>query len=163
MEIEHIEPNSSTAQVIVENEDHELFGLTLMIEKSTIKDSAGEPMARDIDMDREIQMEQRMFENRGHVESFHPYIMQSGAEFDFYFKYEGDASNPGSWSEEIRGNLYGAYDFVKMTPTGKDTVSIMFPEETADEEYEAKAVAIANTFVAPKIEEEVEEENETEE
>ncbi|MBM7095034.1 hypothetical protein JSY36_04615 [Bacillus sp. H-16] len=164
LELEDLEGGAPTAQVLVDDEDHDLYGLTMTLTETTILDAEGNPMERAIDLDRELDMEKRMVGNRGHVENYESFYMQAGAEFDFYIRSEGDASKPGSWSEAIRGNDYVNYEFFKITDTGKYTVSVMFPEESADEDFEAKATAIATTFEAPEeTDGEEEEEAETEE
>ncbi|PYZ96805.1 hypothetical protein CR205_14080 [Alteribacter lacisalsi] len=147
------EDENGVDMVVVDDENHQLYGLRMMIEETISEDDEGEPAIAEVDMDREIELREPLVENRAYVDSHETYQMQDDAEFDFYFRYEGEASG-GGWTDALRDQAIVGYEFFSIFDFGSHMVSLQFPEEAADEEYEAIVVAMANTFSAPEMEEE---------
>ncbi|TMW70693.1 hypothetical protein [Alteribacter natronophilus] len=142
------EGENGTDMVIVEDEDHQLYGLRMIITQSLNAAQGEEHIVTEVNVEREIELREPLIENRSYVDSYDVHEMQEETEFDVYFRYEGEASG-GGWTDALQGQALIGYEFYSFFEYGSHDVTIQFPEEAADEEYEAIAVAMANTFTAP--------------
>ncbi|PYZ92389.1 hypothetical protein CR194_16300 [Salipaludibacillus keqinensis] len=137
--------NQTKAHFTVEDEDHEMYGLTFTVHEAFSYDG-DEIMVSDVDVERSMTLESSLIENAGHVESFEAYeIEDDSTPFHYFFEVEGDASKPGQWSEAISGNDYKQYNFFEVVEEGRYIVTIQFPAD-ADEEFEATALAMALSY-----------------
>lgn len=155
--------NQIKADFTVEDESHEMYGLTFTVHEAFSYDG-DTIMVQDVDVDRAMTLESSVTENAGHVENFNAYKIEDdeATPFHFYFEVEGDASKPGQWSEAVSGNDYKQYNFYEVVEEGRYIVTIQFPAEV-DEEFEATALAMALSYgpegtTADLSDEEVEEE-----
>ncbi|WP_096187877.1 hypothetical protein [Evansella halocellulosilytica] len=144
MTFDYTEQGQPIAFAVYEDEDHDLQDVYFEIEENLILDG-GEPITRPVNVESEMDMEQRMLENRGHVETAELHLLDESTPFHFYAEVEGDASRPGNFPENIDGQEYRQYSFYEITENGRYIVTIQLPTNV-DVEVEATAIALALSY-----------------
>ncbi|UCZ54068.1 hypothetical protein LGQ02_04605 [Bacillus shivajii] len=164
MEFEYTEQGQPVAYAVFE-EGHFLQDVYFEVEENLILDG-DDVITRDVDVENEMNMEERMIANRGHVENAEFHLLDESVPFHFYAEVEGDASRPGHFPENIDGDDYRQYSFYEITENGRYIVTIQVPADV-DAEVEATAIALALSYqsdeeISADELEEVEGEEETE-
>ncbi|SES08130.1 hypothetical protein [Salisediminibacterium halotolerans] len=131
----------------MEDEDHELYGLSLRIDEDFNYEEGEEVLiyTQEPDPEATIGMEATEVNAAGHVEDLESHLIDDDTPYHFYYEISGNAGSTGEWHESLEDEDYQGYMFYELIEEGQYIVSAHFAED-ADESVEGAAVAMAMSF-----------------